>query len=85
MWSTTYSSAMRVGVSQHERPNQTRTTTRLQHPVERAYSNPKKARMQACPHALFFPSAASLSITSNNPLPNLSNCSNATSNPFPPP
>jgi hypothetical protein len=30
-------------------------------------------------------SPASFSITSNNPFPNLSNCSNATSNPFPPP
>jgi hypothetical protein len=36
-------------------------------------------------HALFFFSSASLSITSNNPFPNLSNCSKAISNPFPPP
>ena len=34
-------------------------------------------------HPLFCP--ASFSITSSSPFPNLSNCSNATSNPFPPP
>jgi hypothetical protein len=69
----------------YDRPHQTGSGRRFQ-AFSLVHHFHKTGFIKSChhaPQALFSP--ASFSITSNNPFPNLSSCSKATSNPFPPP